>query len=100
MKQLRIFILVSCFFVVLYSLIVFFPDISIAKETPRQKCISSCDSNRQVCFNINADKRLCEVEFQKCFDACPLEDDSSSSTATPAKQEPKSIAPSKAMEPK
>jgi hypothetical protein len=99
MKQLRIFILVSCFFVVLYSLIVFFPDISIAKETPRQKCISSCDSNRQVCFNINADKRLCEVEYQDCIAACKPEDDSSS-TATPAEQEPKSIAPSKAMEPK
>jgi hypothetical protein len=80
MKQLRIFPLISCFVIVLYFLIISFSNISIAEQTSKQKCISSCTSKREVCFNINTDKRMCEVEFQNCIAACKAEDDSSSST--------------------
>ena len=99
MKQLRIFYLVSCIVMILYPLAFFFPNISIAAETPRQKCIHSCNSNKQVCFNMNPDKRLCEVEFQKCSDVCKSEDDSPP-TVIPANQEPENIQPSNAGEPK
>ena len=80
MKRLRIFPLISCFVMVLYFLIFSFSDISIAKQTSVQKCISSCAKKQQACFNINADKRQCEVKFQNCADACKSESDSPSST--------------------
>jgi hypothetical protein len=99
MKQLRIFTLVLCFVLVFYFLTLFFSNLSIAEQTSEQKCISSCVSKKQACFNINADKRICEVVYQDCIAACKPEDDSSS-TETPAKQEPKNIVPSKAMQPK
>jgi hypothetical protein len=79
MKQLRIFPLISCFVIVLYFLIISFSNISIVEQTSKQKCISSCTSNREVCFNINTDKRMCEVEFQNCVATCNSEGDSSSS---------------------
>lgn len=79
MKQWRIFPLISCFVIVLCFLIFSFSNISTAKQTSKQKCISSCTSNREVCFNINTDKRMCEVEFQNCVATCNSEDDSSSS---------------------
>jgi hypothetical protein len=98
MKRLRIFILGSCFFAVLYSLIFFSPNIFAAEETAREKCIISCDTNRQACFNINADARLCEVEYQNCFKACPPEEESTSAT-TQDQQEVKKIEPSKPIGP-
>ena len=83
MKQLRIFSLISCFVMILYFLIFSFPCISVAQETRQENiknCISRCTYNRQVCFNINADKKACEVEFQNCVDICNSEDDSPSPT--------------------
>jgi hypothetical protein len=79
MKQLRTFSLISYFVIVLYFLIFSFSDISIAEQTRMQNCISSCTQKQQACFNINADKRVCEVEFQNCVATCNAEDDSSSS---------------------
>ena len=80
MKRLRIFSLISCFVMVLYFLIFSFSEISIAEQTSVQNCINSCAKKQQVCLNINADKRLCNVEFQKCVTACNSESDSPSST--------------------
>ena len=74
MKRLRIFSLISCFVMVLYFLISPFSDISIAEQTSVQKCISSCAKKEQACFNINADKRQCEVKFQNCAAACKSEE--------------------------
>jgi hypothetical protein len=58
-------------------------------ETRIKNCISSCNEKQQACFTINADKRVCDTEFQNCVDICNSGDNSSSST----QQEPKSIAP-------
>ena len=84
MKPLRIFPLVSCCVMALYLLFFSFPGLSLAEQAPDQSCISSCESAKQACFNINADRRLCEVDFQDCVDACKKARESSSSPATPA----------------
>jgi hypothetical protein len=73
MKQLRIFFLISCFVIILYFLIFPFSDISIAEQTRIQNCISCCASKQQACFNINSDRRLCNVEFQNCVATCNSE---------------------------
>jgi hypothetical protein len=80
MKQLRIFYFISCFVIVLYFLIFSFSDISIAEQTSEKNCISDCAKKQQACFNINADKRQCEVKFQNCAAACKSEEESPSTT--------------------
>ena len=79
MKQLRIFFLISCFVMTSYFLIFPFSDISIAEQTRIQNCISCCAKKQQACVNINADRRLCAVEFKNCVDTCNSEGDSPSS---------------------
>jgi hypothetical protein len=79
MKQLRIFFLISCFVMTLYFLISSFSDISIAEQTRMQNCITCCTSKEKACFNINADRRLCNVEFQNCVATCNSEGNSPSS---------------------
>jgi hypothetical protein len=61
-----------------FFLIVSFSGISIAEQTSVKKCISNCSKKQQVCLNINADKRSCNVEFQNCVDACNKESEPSS----------------------
>jgi len=56
-------------------LIVSFSGISWAEKTPRQKCLDICAEKRLACFNINADKRACEVEFKSCSKECQKEPD-------------------------
>ena len=90
MKRLRIFSLISCFVMVLYFLIFSFSKISIAEQTSVQKCISSCAKKQQACFNINADKRQCEVKFQNCAAACKSEEKSPS---TPQKGSNRNLKP-------
>jgi hypothetical protein len=63
----------------LYFLIFSFSDISIAEQKSVKDCISNCSKKQQVCLNINADKRICNVEFQNCVDACNKESEPSSS---------------------
>ena len=83
MKRLRTFPLISCFVIVLYFLIFSFSDISIAEQISVQKCINNCSENQKACLNINADKRMCDVEFKSCVDACKSEEESPS---TPQKE--------------
>jgi hypothetical protein len=78
MKQLRIFFIISFFVMSLYFLIFSFSGISFAEQTSKQKCISSCDEKKLVCLNINADKRICEVEFKSCVNACESKEESPS----------------------
>jgi hypothetical protein len=87
MKQFRIFFRMLCFVMGLSFLILSFSGISIAEQTRKQKCMSSCDEKKLVCFNINADKRMCEVQFKSCLDACESEEDSPSTPPPPPKQE-------------
>jgi hypothetical protein len=63
----------------LYFLIFSFSEISIAEQKSVKNCISNCSKKQQVCLNINADKRICNVEFQGCVDACNKEGEPSSS---------------------
>jgi len=79
MKRLRIFSLILCCVMTLYFLIFSFSDISIAEQKSVKDCISNCSEKQQVCLNINADKRICNVEFQNCVDACNKESEPSSS---------------------
>lgn len=78
MKQFRIFSAIACFAAAVYFLIFSFSSISVAEQTGLKKCVNACAGKRQVCFNINADKRACEVEFKSCVAACKSEKDSSS----------------------
>ena len=78
MKQLKMFSLISCFVMSLYFLIFSFSGISIAKQTLLQSCLSSCVQKKETCLNINADKRICEVEFKNCVDACNSKEESPS----------------------
>jgi hypothetical protein len=79
MKQLRIFFLILCFVMTSYFLIFSFSDISIAEQTRIQNCVTCCASKEQACFNINTDRRLCDVEFQNCVATCNSEGSSPSS---------------------
>ena len=85
MKRLRILPLISCFVMALYFLIFSFSEISIAEQTSVKNCISGCAKKQQVCLNINEDKRICNVEFKNCVDACNTESEPSSS-AQPSAQ--------------
>ena len=90
MKQLRIFSIISCFVMSLYFLIFSFSGISIAEQTSVKKCISNCVQKQQVCLNINADKRLCNVEYKNCAAKCNSESGSSPSkqpSTQPSKQQ-------------
>ena len=78
MKQLRIFSLISCFVMSLYFLIFSFSGISIAEQTSLKDCVSNCSQKQQICSNINADKRICEVEFKNCVAVCNSEKESPS----------------------
>jgi hypothetical protein len=83
MKKLRIFFRISCFIMGLSFLIFSLFGISIAEQTHKQKCMSSCNEKKLVCFNINADKRMCEVEFKSCVDACEPKEESPSIPSIP-----------------
>jgi hypothetical protein len=73
MKNMRIFPLISCFFLVLYFLIFSFSD-SIAEPATRgEKCISCCTDKQLVCLNLNPDRRLCAAEFENCVATCKSE---------------------------
>jgi len=85
MKQLSIVSLISCFVMSLYFLIFSFSGISIAEQTSVEKCISNCVQKQQVCLNMNADSRLCNVEYENCAATCNSESGSFSSTQ-PSKQ--------------
>jgi hypothetical protein len=74
------FYFISCFVIALYFLIFSFSGISIAEQTSEKNCISDCAKKQQACFNINADKRQCEVKFQNCAAACKSEEESPSTT--------------------
>ncbi len=102
MKQLRIFPLISCCVMTLYFLIFSFSGISIAEQKNVKDCTSNCSQNQQVCLNINADKRMCNVEFQNCVNVCNTvsEPSSSEQPSTPSpKLSPKPQEPDKTLKP-
>lgn len=76
MKRFRIFFIISCFVMAVYFLI---SGISIAEQTSVKKCISDCAQKKQVCFNINSDRRMCNVEYKNCAAVCKSVEESPSS---------------------
>jgi hypothetical protein len=85
MNRLRMFSIILCCVMALYFLIFSFSDISIAAEqTSVKKCISNCTQRQQACLNINADQRICNVEFQNCVDACNKKEGEPSSSTQPS----------------
>ena len=85
MKQLRIFSIISFFFMISYLFIFSFPGISIASETQGKslnECVSSCKDKGDVCINMTADSRRCTAAYQECVNACKMENDSSSSNSS------------------
>jgi hypothetical protein len=76
MTQLKKFSLMV-FFIAAFS----FSGISIAEQTSSKECAKSCEEEKQVCFNLNPDRRLCENQYQNCLASCKEEDDSSSTKA-------------------
>jgi hypothetical protein len=85
MKQFKKISLIACLALILYLLVFSFSKMSIAEQTSTKDCINSCEDKKQVCFNINPDKRLCEQEFQNCVASCKAEGESSSSSQQRAK---------------
>jgi hypothetical protein len=79
MKPWRMFSLILSCVAALYFIIFSFSGISIAEQKSVKDCISNCTKKQQVCLNINADKRMCNVEFQNCVDACNTASEPSSS---------------------
>lgn len=74
MKQLGKFSLMV-FFIAAFS----FSGISIADQTSPKNCAKSCEEKKQICFNLNPDRRLCENDYQNCLDSCKADSGSSSS---------------------
>ena len=85
MKQFKKISLIACFAVIMCLLVFSFSKMSIAEQTTIKDCINSCEDQKQVCFNINPDKRPCEQEFQNCVASCKSGGESSSSSQQGAK---------------
>jgi hypothetical protein len=90
MKQLKKISFTLCFAATLYFVFSFFSEFSIAEQANVKDCVKSCKNKKQICFNINPDKRLCEAEFKECVAAC-TPSDSSSSPSTEQKSKKKVI---------
>ena len=79
MKQLRVFSIISCFFIIFSFLIFLFPGISIADEKEEKRiseCMNSCISDEKVCYN-DRDLRRCEAIYNECVAACKPEGNTS-----------------------
>ena len=80
MKQLRVFSIISSFFMIFSFLIFLFPGISVADEKEEKRiseCMDSCISKEKVCYNMTADPRRCEAIYNECVAACKPEGNTS-----------------------
>lgn len=77
------FSLITCLALTLCLSVFSFSGISFAEENSINPCIKSCDSNKQVCLNMNPDTRLCEAQYQDCVTTCKLKSDTTPSTPLP-----------------
>lgn len=80
MKHLKKISPMMFFAAVFYFLVFSFSGISIADQTSPKNCAKSCEEKKQVCFNLNPDRRLCENDYQNCLDSCKADGGSSSSS--------------------
>lgn len=55
-----------------------FPAIAAAEEKGPSVCVASCIQQKNTCYNIQADKRVCEVAYQECINSCEKQEDPSS----------------------
>jgi len=72
MKKLILFSVAACFAVILCSTTSFSAETDAEEilDLRVKKCVSCCNNEKLVCFNLNPDRRLCEAEFQNCFATC------------------------------
>jgi hypothetical protein len=61
---------------------IFFSSLSLAEEKQASSCVDVCKRQKATCYNINADKRICEVQYQECVAAC----DTKGNADSPAKE--------------
>ena len=87
MKQLKKISFTLCFAATLYFLFSFFSEFSIAEQSNVKDCVNSCKNKKQICFNLNPDRRLCEAQYQECADACTTENSSPSSSPSPSTEQ-------------
>ena len=85
MKYLRKFSSMVFFIAAFYFLVFSFSGMAIAEQTSPKSCVKSCEEKKQVCFNLNPDRRLCENDYQNCLDSCKADGGSSSSSQKGAK---------------
>jgi hypothetical protein len=84
MKQLKNISFTLCLAAALYFIFSFFSEFSIAEQSNVKDCVNSCKNKKQVCFNLNPDRRLCEAQFQECAATCTPSDSSSSPSSSPS----------------
>jgi len=77
MKKIKI---LHCLCIVFCFGLIFSSGLSLAEEQQSSSCVDSCKSQRAACYNVNADKRICEVQYQECAAAC----DTKGNTDSPA----------------
>ena len=74
MNSLKKAIFIVCFFNLLGLWSLSLSGVAIAnqneQEASLEKCIKSCEDSKQVCWNMDPDRRLCEAQFQLCMENC------------------------------
>ncbi len=57
------------------------------EEKQTSGCVAACIQQKNVCYNIQADKRICEVAYQDCVAACDKQKQDDSKSPAPRKPE-------------
>jgi len=70
MKMAKKFCIISGIALAIGFLTLFFYGNINAQQSSDKDCSNACSTQRNVCFNINPDKMLCEKEYQTCLKAC------------------------------
>jgi hypothetical protein len=79
MRELKINFVISCIFIMLCFLTFNFAQIAQADQTPEElnadntrikQCLNCCEIKQMNCYNIVADRRLCQAELENCFATC------------------------------
>lgn len=56
------------------------------EEKQTSGCVAACIQQKNTCYNIHADKRICEVGYQDCVATCDKQ--KQEDTKSPAQQKP------------
>ena len=83
--------IITVFAAGLFLMTLSFSGTVVAEQPAGKNCVSSCSAKKQACYNINADKLLCEKEYQSCLAACKSQ--AAPSSPAPKEQKPKNLEP-------